>query len=430
MGKIILKCNSINDEGIGVSTYNNLPIYIPNFLTGEEAQIQIVHKGYQKYFGKVIKFIKTSNVRINPECCYYGVCGGCQLQHMSYDAQLNFKINYVKELFSHYNLAFPFEGILKADNPLFYRHKVLAPIENNVRGFYKLQTKEFVKIKTCLIENYSAQKIINKVLSFNLSDLTYIYVRVGKYVDNVLLTLVTHNQEDIISKEQIEELIKEFSNIKTITQSIKRTSTSGKVLGEEVKVLYGKGYIQDKLLDVTFNISTNSFYQINPTQTEVLYKKALEYASLSNKELVLDAYCGVGTIGLCASKKAKHVIGVEIVSDAIKNAKENAKINKIENVEFICKDAKEFIKTSDLNFDVIFVDPPRKGCDKEFLETIMNADIKKIVYISCDPKSLVRDLDILMNKYEIVKIELVDLFPNTTHIESIALLELKSSLKV
>ena len=278
------------------------------------------------------------------------------------------------------------------------------------------------KTKTCLIENYLGQKIINKILEFNLNDLTYIYIRVGKYIDNVLLTLVTKNEQDIISKTQINELIKEYPNIKTITQSIKKTSSSGKVLGEEVKILYGEGYIQDKLLGVTFNISTNSFYQINPTQTEVLYSKALEYASLTNEELVLDAYCGVGTIGLCAAKKTKHVIGVEIVSDAIENAIENAKINKIENAEFICKEAKEFIKTSDLNFDVIFVDPPRKGCDKEFLETIMNANIQKIVYISCDPKSLVRDLDILKDKYEINKVSLVDLFPNTTHVESVCLL--------
>lgn len=426
MARIILKCKYVNNEGIGVSTYNNLPIYIPNFLTDEEAEVQIVHKGYKKYFGKILRLLKVSLERVNPECRYYGICGGCQLQHMSYDAQLKFKVDYVKELFASYNLEFPFENIYKAENPLFYRHKILTPIENNERGFYKLQTKEFVKTKTCLIENYLGQKIINKILEFNLNDLTYIYIRVGKYIDNVLLTLVTNNEQDIISKTQINELIKEYPNIKTITQSIKKTSSSGKVLGEEVKVLYGDGYIQDKLLGVTFNISTNSFYQINPTQTEVLYSKALEYASLTNEELVLDAYCGVGTIGLCAAKKAKHVIGVEIVFDAIENAIENAKINKIENTEFICKDAKEFIKTSDLNFDVIFVDPPRKGCDKEFLETIMNANIRKIVYISCDPKSLVRDLVILKDKYEINKVSLVDLFPNTTHVETVCLLSLKN----
>ena len=234
MARIILKCNYVNNEGIGVSTYNNLPIYIPNFLTNEEAEVQIVHKGYQKYFGKILKLLKVSLERVNPECRYYGLCGGCQLQHMSYDAQLKFKVNYVKELFDSYNLEFPFENIYKAENPLFYRHKILAPIENNERGFYKLQTKEFVKTKTCLIENYLGQKIINKILEFNLNDLTYIYIRVGKYIDNVLLTLVTKNEQDIISKTQINELIKEYPNIKTITQSIKTTSSSGKVLGEEV----------------------------------------------------------------------------------------------------------------------------------------------------------------------------------------------------
>jgi 23S rRNA (uracil1939-C5)-methyltransferase len=205
MARIILKCNYVNNEGIGISTYNNLPIYIPNFLTNEEAEVQIVHKGYQKYFGKILRLLSVSKDRVNPECRYYGICGGCQLQHMSYEAQLKFKVDYVKELFATYNLEFPFENIYKAENSLFYRHKILAPIENNERGFYKLQTKEFVKTKTCLIENYLGQKIINKILEFNLNDLTYIYIRVGKYIDNVLLTFVTKNEQDIISKTQINE---------------------------------------------------------------------------------------------------------------------------------------------------------------------------------------------------------------------------------
>ena len=425
MSRIVLKCDRISNEGIGISTYNNLPIYIPNFLVGEEAEVQIVHKGYQKYFGKVLKLLTKSEDRVKPECNFFGVCGGCQLQHMNYDAQLKFKVNYVKELFDSYNLDFPFEDIYKEERPYFYRHKVMSPIQDNTRGFYELNSRKFTKIKTCLIENMLAQKIISKVLEFSLEGLSYIYVRVGKYIDNILLTLVTNKEDNIINEEQINTLINEYPNIKTITQSIKKSSSSGKVLGEEVKVLYGDGYIKDSLLGIKFNISTNSFYQVNPTQTEVLYSKAIEYASLKEGDLVLDAYCGVGTIGLCVAKKASKVLGVEIVKDAIEDAKQNALINGIENIDFICADAKEFIRKSDLNFDVIFVDPPRKGCDKEFLETIMNVNIKRIVYVSCDPKSLVRDLDILKNKYEIKKVSLVDMFGNTTHVETVVSLILR-----
>ena len=429
MSRIVLKCTSISNEGIGISTYNNLPIYIPNFLIGEEAEVQIVHKGYQKYFGKVLKLLTKSEDRVKPECNYFGVCGGCQLQHMSYDSQLKFKVNYVKELFESYNLEFPFEDIYKEERPFFYRHKVMAPIQENTRGFYELNSRKFTNINTCLIENMLAQKIISKVLEFNLEDLSYIYVRVGKHIDNILLTLVTNKEESIINDNQINILVNEYPNIKTITQSIKKSSSSGKVLGEEVKVLYGDGYIKDSLLGVMFNISTNSFYQVNPSQTEVLYSKAIEYASLKEGNLVLDAYCGVGTIGLCVAKKASKVLGVEIVKDAIEDAKQNALINGVDNIEFICADAKEFIRNSDLNFDVIFVDPPRKGCDKEFLETIMNANIKRIVYVSCDPKSLVRDLDVLRSKYDIKKVSLVDMFGNTTHVETVATLVLKDKVK-
>lgn len=425
MARIVVKCEKLTIEGIGVSTYNNLPIYIPNLLVNEEAEIQIVHKGYQKYFGKVLKILTPSKDRVTPECRFFGVCGGCHLQHMNYASQLEFKKNYVKDLFVKNDLDFPFEAIYQEERPYFYRHKVMAPICNNQRGFYEIKSRNFTKIDNCLIENSLAQKIIKTVLSLNLNNLTYIYVRVGKYIDNVLLTLVTSLEEPILSNEQIEKIIKIHPNIKTITQSIKKETLSGKVLGEETKILFGKGYIDDKLLDVSFKISTNSFYQVNPTQTEVLYSKALEYASLKETDLVLDAYCGVGTIGLCASKKAKSVIGVEIVEQAILDAKENALLNNINNVTFLCEDAKKFIKKSNLNFDVIFVDPPRKGCDKEFLEIIMNANIKKIVYVSCDPKSLVRDLKFLKDKYNIEKVSLVDMFANTSHVETVTLLQKK-----
>jgi len=276
---------------------------------------------------------------------------------------------------------------------------------------------------------HEAQKIIKTILSYELEDLTYIYVRVGKYTKEILLTLVTDQEENIIDDEKIKRIINEYPNIKSITQSIKRNKLSGKVLGEETKVLYGNGYIKDKLLDITFSISTNSFYQVNPTQTEVLYSKAIEYASLKKDDYVLDAYCGVGTIGLIASSKVKKVIGVEIVEQAILDAKENASLNKINNATFLCKDAKEYIKEVDLNFDVIFVDPPRKGCDKEFIETIMNSNINRIVYVSCDPKSLVRDLSLLKGKYEIKKVSLVDMFANTTHIECVVSLNRIESKK-
>ena len=423
MAKLVVKCMDMTNDGVGVAYYNNLPVYIPNFIVGEEAQIQIVAKGYNKYFGKVVELYTQNDYRVNEECKFVSKCGGCQLQHLSYEGQLKFKLNVVNKLFSL--LGHQVNEIVGMDKPLFYRNKIMAPIKNNERVFFAFKSRKFNKIDTCLIENYYGQKIIKTLLSLELDGLEYVYIRVGETSKDVLVCLVTKRHDDILDSFQIETLVNKYPTIKTITQSIK-TKNTNRVLGEELKILYGDGFIKDFIHDICFKISTNSFYQINSKQTQKLYDLAIDFASLSSEDTVLDAYCGVGTISNMIARKVKKVEGVEIVEDAINNAIENSKLNNITNTTYYCEDATAYILNNKNYFDVIFVDPPRKGCSDEFLNALLESEAKKIIYISCNPETLVLNLQVLLEKYELKNSILVDMFPQTHHVETVVLLEKKA----
>ena len=254
-----------------------------------------------------------------------------------------------------------------------------------------------------------------------------ILIKKGFSTNQIMVVLITNTSIFPGRKDFIKDLINRHPNIKTVVQNINPRDTNV-ILGEKELVLYGNGYIEDILLDIKFKISSKSFYQVNPLQTETLYSKAIELANLNNNDRMMDAYCGIGTIGLICANKVNEVIGVEIVKDAIKDAKNNAELNNITNANFVLDDASDFMvdfaKTSE-KIDVVFVDPPRKGCDKKFIDSLIKLSPKKVVYISCNPSTLARDLSFLKERYDIVEIQPVDMFPHTYHVETIALLHLK-----
>lgn len=360
--------------------------------------------------------------------------------NMSYEEQLRFKQAKVIKLLSGFHRVSPIIGM---HNPFHYRNKVQAAFGRTrggeiISGVYQSSTHNIVKTDKCLIEDEKADEIIATVRglikSFKLTVydehnsrgfLRHVLVKHGFATGELMVVLVTGTVTFPFKNDFIRELLKIHPEITTIVQNVNNKFTS-MVLGERETVLYGKGYIEDELCGCRFRISPRSFYQINPIQTEILYGKAVEFAALTGKERVIDAYCGIGTIGIIASKGAGEVIGCEVNSDAVRDAKINAKLNDVKNIRFICADAGEFMlsmKEQGEKCDVLFMDPPRAGSDKKFLSSAVSLRPEKIVYISCNPETQQRDLFYLTkNGYKVKKIQPVDMFPFTAHVECVVLL--------
>lgn len=383
-----------------------------------------------------------NNIRI---CPVSRKCGGCQLMNMTYEEQLRFKQSKVTKLLSGFHKVSPIIGM---ETPFHYRNKVQAAFGRTrggeiISGVYQSSTHNIVKTDSCLIEDKKADEIIltirKLVKSFKLTVydekngrgfLRHVLVKRGFSTNEIMVVLVTGTSVFPSKNAFVKELLKLHPDITTIVQNINNKFTS-MVLGDKETVLYGKGYIEDILCGCRFRISPKSFYQINPVQTEVLYGKAVEFAGLTGKERVIDAYCGIGTIGIVASKSAGEVIGVEVNPDAVRDAKVNFKINDIENISFYCADAGEFMvsmKEQGEKCDVLFMDPPRAGSDKKFLSCALSLAPEKIVYISCNPETQQRDLYYLTrNGYKVKKIQPVDMFPYTSHVETVVCLSRKNS---
>ena len=368
-------------------------------------------------------------------------CGGCQLMNLSYSEQLKFKQAKVVKLLGGFHRV---NSIIGMAHPFHYRNKVQAAFGKTrggeiISGVYQSSTHNIVKTDHCFIEDEKADEIIvtirKMVKDFKLTVyderkgfgfLRHVLVKTGFATGEIMVVLVTGTGVFPSKTNFVKELLKRHPEITTIVQNVNNKFTS-MVLGDKETVLYGKGYIEDVLCGLTFRISPKSFYQINPIQTEILYGKAIEFAKLSGKERVIDAYCGIGTIGMVASKNAGEVIGCELNPDAVRDAKINAKINGVENIKFICADAGEFMlgmKEQGEKCEVLFMDPPRAGSDKKFLSCAVALASERIVYISCNPETQQRDLFYLIkNGYKVKKIQPVDMFPYTAHIESVVLLE-------
>lgn len=367
-------------------------------------------------------------------------CGGCQLMNLKYEEQLKYKQAKVVKLLGTFHRVAPIIGMEK---PFHYRNKVQAAFGRTrggeiISGVYQSSTHNIVKTDSCLIEDEKADEIIltvrKLVKSFKLTVydeknsrgfLRHVLVKRGFQTNEIMVVLVTGTSVFPCKNDFIKELLRLHPEITTIVQNINNKFTS-MVLGEKEAVIYGNGYIEDVLCGKRFRISPKSFYQINPVQTEVLYGKAVEFALLTGKEKVIDAYCGIGTIGIVASDKAGEVIGCELNADAVADARVNAKINGVENIKFFCADAGEFMlgmKEAGEKCDVLFMDPPRAGSDKRFLSCAVSLSSDRIVYISCNPETQQRDLFYLTkNGYKVKKIQPVDMFPFTNHVETVVLL--------
>lgn len=375
------------------------------------------------------------------DCPVYYRCGGCSLRHISYAAQLKRKQETVNELLGGFGKISPIIGM---EHPYHYRNKLHATfgrLRNGtyISGVYEEGTHKIVPIENCLIEDERADAIVGTIRGFLKSFkittydedtgyglLRHVMVRTGHKSGQVMVVLVLSSPILPSKNNFVKALRKEHPEITTIILNVNDKQTS-MVLGEKQTVLYGKGYIEDQLCGCTFRISPKSFYQVNPVQTEILYQKAIDLAGLTGKETIIDAYCGIGTIGLIASKKAKEVIGVELNSDAIKDAIINAKQNEIKNVIFYNKDAGEFMveqAEKEKKIDVVFMDPPRAGSDEAFLSSLVKLSPEKVVYISCNPETLKRDLEYLVaRKYKVEEIVPVDMFAWTGHVEVVTCLQ-------
>ncbi|MDK0735985.1 23S rRNA (uracil(1939)-C(5))-methyltransferase RlmD [Clostridium perfringens] len=438
-------------EGEGIAKIDNkYPIFIEGALKGEKVKVRIVKVNKNFAYGKLMEVLEASEERVNPPCAIYKRCGGCKLQHASYKGQLDFKWDRVKDCVSKIGKLDP--SIVKyplgMEEPWRYRNKVQLPIgliNGEVKiGFFAPRSHDIIDMESCLIQDEIGDKVVKltrewlekfNIRPYNVDGeydekgiVRHIMIRRGFTTNEVMVVLVTNGEKLPHKEEFVDLMVKNIPGIKSVIQNINSKKTNV-ILGLESKTLWGEDTISDYIGDFRFNISPLSFFQVNPTQTEVLYGKALEYANLTGNEEVFDAYCGTGTITLFLSQKAKKVYGVEIIPQAIDNAWINAKENKVENVEFFVGESEVVIPdliNKGVKADVVVVDPPRKGCDKKLLDAITNIDAKKIVYISCDPSTLGRDLQVLEeNGYKTLEVQPVDMFPNTAHVETVALLRRK-----
>lgn len=440
----IMTIDNMGYEGEGVGKIDNFTVFVAGAVVGEKVKIKIVKVSKNFAFGKLLEIIEASPSRIEPVCSIYKGCGGCNIQHIDYKAQLDFKTNRVMQVINRIGklekvLIHPTLGM---ENPYNYRNKVQLPVSNKNGavsiGFYAARSHDIINMETCHIQDKVADIVVKLtrqwMKEFNIESyneekhqgiLRHIMIRKGFKTGEVMVVVVTKGKNLPHKEEFIALMTKKIQGLVSIVQNINSEKTNA-ILGAQCETLWGKDTITDYIGEFKFEVSPLSFFQVNSIQTEVLYSKALEYANLSGGEVVLDAYCGTGTISLFLSQKAKKVYGVEIVPEAIENAKINAAENKVDNTEFIVGEAEKVIPkliSEGVRADVVVVDPPRKGCDKTLLEAISSMEPKTIVYVSCDPGTLARDLGILDELgYRTIEIQPVDMFPQTAHVECVALI--------
>lgn len=434
-------------EGEGIAKINDFVIFIPGAIKDEKAKILIVKVLKTHAYGKLLEIIEKSPYRVEEDCLTYKRCGGCSLRHIDYEETLNIKQRNVQNLVykTFGENSINVEKTIGMGNPYHYRNKAQYPVGLDKAGEIQIgvfagRTHEIIPMKKCFIQNTIAEKIAfciykfikeKKIKAYNEENgtgiLRHIVIKVGLRTHEIMCILVLNGKKMPYESDLVDMLVKEY-NIKTIVKNINEENTNV-ILGKENIVLHGDGYIYDILGDYTFKISPMSFYQVNPVQAEVLYNIAIEMANLNKEDILFDLYCGIGTIGIFASSYVKKVYGIEIVEEAIRDAKENAKINNIENIEFYAGDVEKIfsnlIEKKQIYPDVIIVDPPRKGLDKNTINNILAVEPEKVVYISCNPATMVRDMKLLEEKYAVNEIRPVDMFPFTSHVECVAVLQLK-----
>ena len=443
-------------DGEGIGKVDGFTLFVKDALIGDVAEVKVMKAKKQYGYARLMKLLTPSPDRVEPVCSVARTCGGCQIQALSYSKQLEFKKNKVRGNLIRIG-GFPeafideiMEPIAGMEEPFHYRNKAQYPVGtdkegNLIAGFYAGRTHQIIPNLDCALGAEINQVVLEKILAFmNQHKLTayneethkglvrHILIRVGFTTKEIMVCLVI-NGKKLPYSEKLAEVLAEIPGMTSITFSINEENTNV-IMGKQIQPVWGQTYITDYIGNVKYQISPLSFYQVNPVQTEVLYGQALEYAGLTGNETVWDVYCGIGTISLFLAQKAKKVYGVEIVPQAIEDARRNAEINGIQNAEFFVGKAEEVLPVyyaeyakehpgESAHADVIMVDPPRKGCEESVLTTMVNMQPERIVYVSCDSATLARDLKYLCgNGYELRKVRAVDMFPHTGHIETVVLL--------
>ncbi|WHH57717.1 23S rRNA (uracil(1939)-C(5))-methyltransferase RlmD [Petroclostridium sp. X23] len=438
--------HSMGHEGEGVGRIENFTVFVPHALPGDRVKVKIVKTKNTYAYGKLIEIVNPSEHRVDPVCPSHIKCGGCQLQHLAYSEQLELKKQKVVDNLQRIGKL---EDVVVHDTigmekPMRYRNKVQFPVgrdENTGKvkvGFYAPRSHDIIETDVCQIQHEINDSIIEKLKLWmeenNVSAyqektrkglVRHIFTRVGFATGEIMVVLVANGAKIPNPQQFIDAMRSVNDKVKSIILNV-NTKATNVVLGQENRLLWGTESIIDYIGDVKFHISPMSFYQVNPVQTEVLYNKALECAQLNGDETVFDLYCGIGTISLFLARNAKKVVGVEIVAEAIEDAKQNAALNDIHNVEFHVGAAEEVIPklyNQGYTADVVVVDPPRKGCDEALLDTIAKMQVDRIVYVSCNPSTLARDLRYLEDRgYKTIDVQPVDMFPHTAHVETVILM--------
>ena len=442
---VTLEIEDCGIDGEGIGKADGFTVFVKDAVIGDTVTAKIIKAKKNYGYGRLMEVLKPSPYRVEPKCEFARQCGGCQLQALSYDQQLVFKTNKVKGHLERIGgfTDIPMEPIIGMDELFHYRNKAQFPVGRNkegkiVTGFYAGRTHNIIENRDCALGVAENKEVLDRVIAhmekygiepYNEATgkglVRHVLIRYGYFTKEVMVCLIL-NGNKIPKEEQLVKSLCEIPGMTSITINVNKKH-SNVILGEEIRLLWGQEYITDRIGDISYRISPLSFYQVNPMQTQKLYAKALEYADLHGQETVWDLYCGIGTISLFLAQKAKFVRGVEIVPAAIENAKENAKLNGLENTEFFVGKAEEVLpreyKKNGVYADVIVVDPPRKGCDETLLETMIEMNPERIVYVSCDSATLARDLKYLCERgYELRKVCPVDQFGMTVHVETVCLL--------
>ena len=445
---VTLEIVDCGTDGEGIGKADGFTVFVKDAVIGDTVTAKIMKAKKNYGYGRLMEILKPSPYRVDPICPSARQCGGCQLQAVSYEEQKAFK---EKKLRGHLERIggfkeLPMEPLIGMDEPYHYRNKAQFPVGRNkegriVTGFYAGRTHAIIENRDCALGIPQNKEVLDRVIAhmekYNIAPydemtgkglVRHIFVRYGFFTGELMVCLIINGQDLPHQKEMVEKL-GEIPGMTSISLNINK-KRNNVILGDKVKTIWGKEYITDKIGDISYEISPLSFFQVNPHQTWKLYSKALEYADLHGEETVWDLYCGIGTISLFLAQKAKFVRGVEIVPAAIEDARRNARLNKIDNVEFFVGKAEEVLpreyEKNGVYADVIVVDPPRKGCDEMLLKTILKMQPKRVVYVSCDSATLARDLRFLCdNGYELKKVCGVDQFPQTVHVETVVLLSHK-----
>lgn len=416
----------INGEGVG--RYEGLTLFVDGALPGEKVRARIYDRRKTFARANVIKFFNRSTHRVQPPCPLFGTCGGCQLMHLDYPQQLEAKRMRVVDAMQRIaKIDVEVMPCIPSPQPLAYRNKIQLPVGSNNRlGLYARNTHDLVEIEECGIHCALGERALGHVQSIlknspQTSDLKHVLIKTAVRRDEVLVVLVTKTQESPM--EIANQILRAMPEIRGVVQNI-NPQTNNVILGPHFRTLAGQGWIEEELCGLLFKVSPASFFQVNPMQAEALYQKVLELACLTGSEHVLDAYCGVGTLSLLVARSAREVTGIEYVADAINDAKENAQRNQIENANFLCGLAEEKVAALD-QIAIAILNPPRKGCERSFLEALCKKAPHRIVYVSCDPATLARDLQILTQQgYRVDIVQPFDMFPQTMHVECVVSLSL------